>query len=596
MNQSLTLRMLVATAMVGLAAYFLVPTVVYFSLDDKQVEDVRKKSSNFDKYVPEWAPKSHIIPGLDLQGGIHMVLGIDLDKAVADRARRTTQRMRSTLEDKGIKAKKVEHLPELGIGDRLEAEFADSTQVERFKKDLLDDYFGDLVVESEDGNTLVFRVHPDYVAKLKNDAVGQTKKTLENRISKLGITEPRIAKRGDDQIQIQLPGGSDPEEAKNMIGRTAQLEFYMCDDDIDFLSKLADKPEWADYIASGYRRPNNGNGKDLFFTFPADNKAEMNAYLKGKVPAGHVIKYGEIPTAKGEPKRLRTYTLFSMVELTGDDLVDAQMILGTAQDPNPSVSLEFSSAGGKVFEELSGSNIGKRMAIVLEDIVDSSPVFQGKIAGGRASITMGSGTQSEMRKDATQLAMVLKSGALPAPIEFREERTVGPSLGKDALEAGKLAFMVGGALIVLFMLVYYKLGGLFSILGILVNMLFVLATLSWFGMDVTLPGLAGLLLTIGMAVDANIIINERIREELLLGKRALEAIHLGYEHALSAILDANVTTFIAGVVLMQYGTGPVQNFAKLLLIGTVSSVVSAIFITRIFFDVGAKNDPETLAI
>ncbi|MCP4504193.1 MAG: protein translocase subunit SecD [Deltaproteobacteria bacterium] len=596
MNQSLTLRMIVAAAMIGLAGYFLVPTVVYFSLSEQQLNDVRSDPAAFKKLVPEWAPTTHIIPGLDLQGGIHMVVGVDLEKAVADRARRTTQRMRSVLNEEKIQFKTIDHLPELGIGDRLEVDFKDSTQVERYLKDVADKQFGDLATESQDGTKLTLRVHPDYVTKLKKEAIGQVKKTLENRISDLGVTEPSISKRGDDQIQIQLPGFNDPEAAKNMIGRTAQLEFMMCNDEIDFLSKLTDLPPGVSYVASAYGRPDGSSGKDLFLSFPENQKDTVKKYLADKTPSGNIIRFGKMRARKDLDQRMRTFTLYSMVELTGDDLTDANVILGTVNDPNPSVSLEFSKAGGNIFEELSGDNIGKRMGIVLEENVDSAPVFQVKISGGRASISMGSGTQTEMKKSARELTMVLKSGALPAPIQFREERTVGPSLGADAVEAGKKAFAVGALLIVLFILFYYRLCGLFSIMGITVNMLFVLATLSWFNMDVTLPGLAGLLLTIGMAVDANIIVNERIREELKAGKRALAAIHAGYEHALSAILDANITTFIAGVVLMQYGTGPVQNFAKLLLIGTVSSVVSAIFITRIFFDLGAKNDPETLSI
>lgn len=599
MNQTLTLRLAVAGVLIGIAAYFMVPTVVYFSLDDQQLAKVRQNASAFDEYVPSWAPTTHIVPGLDLQGGIHMVLGVDLEKAVSDRARRTAQRLRSTLEDKAIKTTSVDHLLQAdGTGDQIKVVFADAAQKDRFKTDLMKSYFGDLAVVSESGPEMLFRVHPDYLTKLKNEAVDQTRKTIENRISKMGVSEPSIARRGDDQIQIQLPGYDDPEEAKNLIGRTAQLEFQMCDDNNDFLTKLTDLPDGVDLVNSSYGKPDNTAGKDIYLTFPEKKLTDVRAYIRKVAPSGVVVKFGrQGDNASGEPA-MRTYTLTPAVELTGDDLVDASVNQGDATDNyQPSVNLEFSPAGAKIFEELTARSVGKRMAIVLEEIVDSAPVIQGRIGGGTARITMGGNrSQQEMKSDAKSLALVLKAGALPAPVQFREERSVGPSLGAAAVKAGAQACALGAILIILFMVVYYRIAGIISVLGITVNMLFVLATLSWLNNDVTLPGLAGLLLTVGMAVDANIIINERIREELRAGKSPVSAIAAGYDAAFSAIIDANVTTFIAGFVLLEYGSGPVQNFAKLLLIGTVSSVVSAIFITRIFFDVYTAKNPDKIAI
>ena len=469
--------------------------------------------------------------------------------------------------------------------------FADESGVDKYNDEVAD-LFTDLSVVSEGTNTMTLRLHPNLATIIRRDAVDQTINTIRNRVDSMGVTEPSITKRGDDQVQVQLPGYSDPEEAKSLIGRTAQLEFLMCDDDTEFLTKLTDLPENVELQSSSYQGPGGGSGRDIYLSFPKDSLPTVKEYLKGKAPAGRVVKYGSFTEGT-----VRTYTLISKVELTGDDLVDAQVAMGSPESPRPFVSMTFSPAGARIFDELTARSIGKRMAIVLEELVDSAPVIQTRISGGSASITMGGArTREEMLKDANQLALVLKAGALPAPVTFREERSVGPSLGADSVQQGKMAFSLGGILVILFMIFYYKLAGIISVIGVLFNLLFVAATLSWLGGTVTLPGLAGLLLTVGMAVDANIIINERIREELLAGKTPRSAVSSGYDAAFSAIIDANFTTFIAGMVLWQYGSGPVQNFATTLLIGTVSSVITAIFITRIFFDMVTAKGPQELSI
>lgn len=595
MQNTWPIRLAIAFFMLGLAGYYLYPTVIYFTLSEEESQEVRRDKGAFAHYVPSWAPDSHIVPGLDLQGGIHMVLGIDLVKAISDRAQRIASRMRSMLEDKEISFSRLDHLSEEGAGDRVKVIFTSAAEKKKYKKDVAD-FFNDLAVIDERDKEILFRVHPDYAAQLKREAVDQTIKTIRNRIDKMHVTEPSIAKRGDDQIQIQLPGYDDPEEAKSLIGRTAQLEFQMCADDDTFLRDLDDLPEYAELVSSGYRRPDGGNGNDIYLVFSAKQLAEMRKYLAKKTPTGLILKYGHIPETPGEDAKLRTYTLAAAVELTGDDLIDARVALGSPENPRPSVSLDFSPAGTKIFGDLTTRSVGKRLAIVLEDIVDSAPVIQTPITGGSAQITMGQGSRQEMINNANQLALVLKAGALPAPVQFREERSVGASLGEDAVENGKKACLLGAALVFLFMMIYYMAGGVIAVLGIVFNIIFVLATLSWLNGTVTLPGLAGLLLTVGMAVDANIIIMERIREELRAGKTPRSAVASGYDSAFSAIIDANVTTFIAGFVLWQYGTGPIQNFATTLLIGTVSSVVTAIFVTRIFFDMYTARKPATIRI
>jgi len=573
----------------------LTPSIVYFTLNETQLEEVKKDTTKFKQYLPSWAPEAHIVPGLDLQGGVHMVLGVDLDKAVADRARRISSRLRSDLEDKKIAFTAVDHLADEGKGDRVRATFTDQAALDMFDKDLSKNY-ADLAELSRTGTTVTWRVHPDWVARVKGDAVDQTIKTITNRIDKMHVTEPSISKRGQDQVQVQLPGFANPEEAKALIGRTAQLEFQMCDDESDFLSKLTDLPEWAKLQTSGFQRRDGGYAQDAYVEFPDDKLKDMRAYFVGKLPSGLVIKYGHENRRDGEPK-WRTYTLKADVALTGDDLVNAQVSMGSPEQPQPYVGIEFSPTGRQLFGDLTTKNVGKRMAIVLEDVVDSAPVINEPITGGNASITMGGNrTREESVKDANQLALVLKSGALPAPITFREERSVGPSLGKDALDQSKTACLVGALLVAAFMILIYRVGGAIAMVAAGLNVFFVLAALSMFGGSLSLPGIAGLLLTVGMAVDANVIINERIREELLAGRGSRAAVASGYDSAFSAILDSNVTSALAGFVCLEFGSGPVQNFAITLLIGIVSTMFTAVFVTRVLFDMYTANDRPTMAV
>lgn len=596
MQSSVMIRSLFVLGLVLLGAWVITPSVIYFRLSDEQLAEVQKDTSKFKTHLPSWAPEAHIVPGLDLQGGVHMVLGVDLDKAISDRARRTSNRMRTDFEEKKLEGVKVDHLADEGKGERVRATFAKQADVDTFEKDLAENYL-DLELVKRDGLVYTWRVHPQIAKTIRSDAVDQTIKTVTNRIDKMHVTEPSISRRGDSQVQVQLPGFANPEEAKALIGRTAQLEFQMCDDEDDFLTKLTDLPSWAQLQTSGYQRKGGGYAQDIYLEFPEENLNDLRRYLAGKVPSGLVVKFGKENRRDGEAQKFRTYTLKAEVTLTGDDLVNAQVGMGSPESPQPQVSIEFSPTGRRLFGDLTTKNVGKRMAIVLEDIVDSAPVINEPITGGSASISMGgSRTREEMLRDANQLSIVLKSGALPAPITFREERSVGPSLGKDALQTSKVASLVGAILVALFMLVVYRMGGLFAMIAAFLNVFFVLAALSFFGGSLSLPGIAGLLLTVGMAVDANIIINERIREELMMGKTARSAVDAGYNSAFTAILDSNVTSALAGAVCLQFGSGPVQNFAITLLIGIVSTMFTAVFVTRILFDLYTMKDRDTLMI
>ena len=590
------IRLIFTLGVVALAAYLFVPTFIYFRLSDAQLAEVQKDSAAFKKHVPSWAQTSHIVPGLDLQGGVHMVLGVDLDKAISDKARRIASRMRDELTEKHIEFTSVDHLADEGKGDRVKVIFKDEAALKTYETDLSARY-ADLAEISRDGKTVLFRVHPDWVNKIKSDAVDQTIKTITNRIDKMHVTEPSITKRGSDQVQVQLPGYTNPEEAKSLIGRTAQLEFQMCDDESDFMKNITGLPEWAKLNTAGFQRKDGNYVQDIYMEFPEENLSELRRFLAGKVPSELVVKFGHMNARAAESAKMRTYTLRADVDLTGDDLVNAQVAMGSPEQPQPYVTIEFSPTGKQIFADLTTKSVGKRMAIVLEDIVDSAPVINEPITGGSAQITMGgSRTREEMLHDANQLALVLKAGALPAPVTFREERSVGATLGRDALQQAKWACLVGAIMVMVFMVFVYKLGGVFAMIAAYLNIFLVLAALSFFNGSLSLPGIAGLLLTVGMAVDANVIINERIREEFNAGKTARAAVEAGYASAFSAILDSNVSAFLTGLVLLEVGSGPVQNFATTLLIGIVSTMFTAVFVTRIFFDIYTLKDRERLLI
>ncbi len=583
MFESWKTRLIFAIGLLGFAIYLLIPTGVYFTLDEARLREVRRDKHAFDKMLPSWTIDSHIVPGLDLQGGIHMVLGVDVDKALKDRTARTAERLKDYAKD--------EKLTFVSIDSNLNATFANAKDLEAFDA-FVGKKFGEVRVKRKQDLTIEFELDPNMVQMARRDAVDQTINTIRTRIDKMGVTEPSISKRSGDKIQIQLPGFDNPEEAKSLIGRTAQLEFQMCDDQTDFLGQLKDLPAGVELVKSAYGKPNGGQGKDWFLVFPEAKLDEVKAYLKDKVPENDVIKYGQAGDG-----HLRTYTLEKKTVLTGEDLVDAQVSRQSDMDPRPAVAIAFSQAGARIFDELTKVNIGNRMAIVLEERVDSAPVFQTRIPNGRASITLGGNkNMEEILRDANQLALVLKSGALPAPVTFREERSVGPSLGADSVKEGQKAFLVGSILVMLLMMFYYRISGFFSVVAVLYNLILMLAALAWLGATITLPGIAGLLLTFGIAVDANVIINERIREELRLGKSPKQAVETGYKSAFTAVFDSHVTSFIAGIVLWEFGTGPVQNFAMMLIIGTVLSIFTAVFITRIFFDMVTARGPKELSI
>jgi preprotein translocase subunit SecD len=472
---------------------------------------------------------------LDLQGGSHLVLEVKVDKAIENAVDRIKTDLTNLLRDRGISGVAVERQ-----GTQLQLKVP-AANVERVRGLLKGDFPNLTTVNTQTtGGTGEFflTLSKEELRSLRDYAVDQSLETIRNRIDQFGVSEPIIQRQGQQDILIQLPGIQDPERAKEIIGKTAALEFKLVDDNVNVEEALKKGPPPGDEILYGY----GGKGE-------------------GSVGAE------KIP-----------YVVQARTLMTGEYITDAR-VRPSSQLQGPYVELILNSTGARLFEQITAANVKRRLAIILDNRVYSAPVIQERIGGGRASIT-----GSFDIKEARDLAIVLRAGALPAPVEIVEERTVGPSLGQDSIRQGITSFIVGGALVVVFMIAYYKGAGLVAVVAVIFNIFYMLAVLAGFQAVLTLPGIAGIVLTIGMAVDANVLINERIREELRAGRAVRSAIEAGYQHALPAILDSNVTTFLSGVILFQFGTGPIKGFAVTLCVGIITTVVTAVYLTRIYYD------------
>ena len=490
--------------------------------------------------LPQWwssyLPQEKINLGLDLQGGMHLILEVEAIKAVETDLERSVEDIKDDLRKEKIRYLELRRNGSKGIDLTLMRE-PDLTVF----KDMAKDHFPDFEIEDK-GQTgegfhlrmIMSKKAKDQIMKMASD---QALETIRNRIDQFGVNEPDIRPQESHRILVQLPGIKEPDRAIKLIGKTAQLEFKLVDDE-----------------------------------------NSLDEALKGNIPPGREILYQTVATSRTGVEKKVPFLLKKRTSLTGKYITDARVAIDSRYN-EPYVSLSFNNKGARIFERITGENIDKRLAIILDNNVYSAPVIRDKISGGKAQIT----GQFTM-EDARDLAIVLRAGNLPAPVKILEERTVGPSLGKDSIEKGFKSMIIGGICVVVFMIVYYGLSGLLADFALILNVLFIMAGLAFFGATLTLPGIAGMILTIGMAVDANVLIFEPIREELRLRKSPRTAIEGGYSKAIVTILDANVTTFIAALVLFQFGTGPVKGFAVTLSIGIVASFITAVFITRIVFD------------
>jgi len=482
-------------------------------------------------FFPGVWPYKKINLGLDLRGGMHLVLQADTDKLIESDIDRLIESLRSKLQEDEIE---IENIARTSDNQMILNAAISSDQL---KKIIAASEYSNLKIQNSKQEENLLTVYmgfaPEFITYLRDSATDQALETIRNRIDQFGVAEPEVRKQGEGRILIQLPGVTDPEGAKALIGRTAQLEFKLLDETVD---------------------PN------------------------GPIPEGREVLYQtNVDSKTGQTTKI-PMVLKKIAVLTGTHLKGARVALDK-QHNTPHVAIEFDSIGARIFEGITGANIHKRLAIVLDNNIYSAPVIQDRIAGGQATIT-GHFTTEE----ATLLAIALRSGALPVPVKIIEERTVGPSLGTDSIRQGIMSILISGILLTIFLCIYYRGSGVIATIALLLDLLFIAGALALLQATLTLPGIAGIILTLGMAIDANILIFERIREELRLGKTPRAAVESGFGRATITILDANITTLIAAAILFQFGTGPIKGFAVTLSLGILASMFTAIIISRYIFD------------
>jgi len=558
--------------------------------------------------APTWVKQhfsNRIAPGLDIQGGLRLTYEVEVDEAISDRRDRLAEDLADRL-GVAFGLFKAEERPTREQLDKVRARVRIETRGERqilatfksaadTKKLTLETIrkFGDLREEGRTDTVVTMGIRPDMVDELRDTAVGQARETIADRIDKLGVKETSVTARGTD-IAVEIPGGDEASFARirEIISKTARLEFKILDDENDLVSTLGELPAGVERQSEGASAgPSNPSVTVTYLVARGDNARQtLQGYvdsLKAKVPDGREFVLGQLEEGDGPksgPQAWRTYLLYARADVSGEDVKEAFTAFDQ-ENNKPYVALEFNQKGADKFGQLTGRNVKRRMAIVLDDRVESAPVIQTEIGGGHCQITLGgSGSYNDTLKEAKDLVVVLRAGALPAPIRPSNEQLIGASLGQEAIEKGGLAAAVGISLVIAFMLMYYQVAGIVADLAVLMNLLFLFALMALFEATLTLPGVAGIALTVGMAVDANVLINERIREELRAGKSARAAVDQGFDRAFWSIFDGQLTTFIAGVVLFQYGTGPIKGFAVTLMLGIATSLFTGVFCSRLMFD------------
>ncbi|MFZ5889575.1 MAG: protein translocase subunit SecD [Myxococcota bacterium] len=571
-----------------------------------------------------------LVAGLDLRGGLRLVYTVDVDEAIKDKRDHYYEDMRLEL-SKLLGLHKGDELPSeetykklrdkvdleaprhpangirLRVKEGTDPAKIDDRFLERFRAELS-------YVRSADSRSYDFQIRTTVESQIRERAVSQAREIIHRRVDELGLREAAISTR-DEDIIIEVPGSDEKSFAniREIISQTARLEFKLLDDDNDFFGQIRSEvlakpetlPEGLEFFGESAPVGRNAEGEAM-------TRQITYAYLK-KLPKetiqqtlqrfrewvatlpvppdreiGYEVDYRTVDevTGKQEEAGYRTFLLKSRAEITGDMIRDASATPDQSQSSLGGwhVQLTFTDQGGKAFEVITGANIKRRFAIILDGRVETAPVIQGRIPGGHAQITMGASDPEIQLRDARKLELVLRSGALPAPISPSNEQRIGPTLGRDAIELGVQGAIGGSVLVLIFMLIYYQRAGLIADVAVVLNLFLQLAILAAFGASMTLPGIGGLALTVGMAVDSNVLINERIREEMALGKSARAAVDIGYRRAFSAIVDGHITTVIAGVVLAQYGTGPLKGFAVTLIVGIVCNIFTGVIVTRLFFE------------
>lgn len=569
-----------------------------------------------------------IAPGLDIKGGGRFVYTVEVEEAIRDKRDRYADEMRTELAtifgfhsgEQRVTAAELAKLEEkvhvstpAAEPNLVRLQFKDPGDTSKLDARFQKKFLQELVQRRSDAGLVTYKIRADVETQIRDRAVTQAKDTVNRRVDELGLREASVTTR-DEDIIVEVPGEDEKsfDAIKEIIRRTARLEFKMVDDEQtiqrqqdgkDFFGRVPDDqiPE-GEGIAIYTEEAPNGVGKriEAHFSRIAKRADETNTQCLERfkkwsktlpVPDDHEIGFEELidydaDTGKTTEIGWRTFFLWSRAEVTGDLITDASI----AQEQGASgigqyyVGISFSPAGADRFEQVTGANVQRRFAIILDDVINSAPVIRSKIGGGRASITLGEGDPDRQLQSARKLELVLRSGALPAPINPSNESRIGPSLGKDAIGQGLKGMGAGMGLVLLGMILYYRKSGVVADAAVMFNLFLQLAILAGFSATMTLPGIAGLALTVGMGVDANVLINERIREELRAGRTIRAAVDAGYEKAFPSILDGHVTVLISGLILAQYGSGPVKGFAVTLIVGIMASLYTGVFCTRLVFD------------
>jgi len=515
--------------------------------------------------VQKWVTDNRLNYGLDIQGGLHLVMGVDVEGVVAETSTREIKSLEAEFTKAGIVA-------ELSAPNGRAGEIQIKTAQGEKVQDFMDQQYSTLFqLLKTEGNVMTYRYLDAYLLDYRSRIINQAIETIRNRIDEFGVAEPSIAAQGSDRILVQLPGMSDAERAKELINTTAKLDFMIVSYEVP-----ADK--LADMISKAEKAGNYSLANMKY----SDYIKRLNQDLKSQLPANTVIYFEKSQNAQRLEVGAVPYLLKTDTGLGGNDLDNAFVSFG--QYGAPEVSLRFNPAGAGKFADLTGANVNRQMAIVLDRIVKSAPSIRDRIAGGSAVITLGSGNRDQSLKEAQMISTALRAGALPARLEQLEERRVGPTLGADSIKKAQMGAYVGAALVLVFLMIYYKGMGVLASVSMGVNIVSLVALLAAFGATLTLPGIAGIALTVGFAVDANVLIMERIKEELARGASWVAALREGYSAAMSAIFDSNITVASVAVILFYFGTGPVRGFAITLLLGIITTIFGNVFFSKVLAD------------
>ncbi len=552
-------------ALILISAYLLVPTLFGFKAKLEEAEAVGQR---LPWYYTTFQAKG-INLGLDLRGGIYLEFDVQYGKAIENKVDSFIIDIQRLLKDENVEGVSVRQ----DVDAHTVVIKTSSADQARRIADLVNSNFSEVLsskgAREGDATTWIFAMNSRYESYLKRMINRQALEKVRNRIDRYGVAEPSIQRVGDDRIAVELPGMKDPDRAISIIKKAGKLEFKIVDESIP-------TPELTKMIAESREQ----------LALPDDYSLTtvdaINRNLREKLPEDTEIAFETQydPVAKKVTGAV-PYLLTRQAAVTGEMLKNAQV---QVHNNEPYVSLTFDAVGTQKFGEVTSKNVGRKMAILLDGTVTKAPVIREAIMGGQAQITLGFGSYADLMKEAEDLTLVLQEGALPAQLVEATKTIVGPSLGADSIRNGIIAAFLGAVCVIVFMVGYYKLSGILADLALMFNLLFILAGLALFQATLTLPGIAGIALTFGMAVDANVLIFERIREELKSGKTASAAVKAGYSNAMRAIIDSNLTTLIAGVVLYQFGTGPIRGFAVTLIMGLLISMYTAIVCTRMVYD------------